>query len=41
MYFLNLACGTDYRESNSDYKWLNVDISKNVKTDFIVKMRKP
>lgn len=36
MIYLNLACGTDYRESNDEVKWVNVDISENIKTDKIV-----
>ena len=35
-YVLNLACGNDYRISNDEVRWVNVDISKNVKTDLIV-----
>lgn len=36
MFLLNLACGTDYRESDSNIHWLNVDISPNIRTDLIV-----
>jgi len=36
MYILNLGCGADYRESNDETRWLNVDISPNIRTDQIV-----
>lgn len=33
---LNLGSGLDYRESNSDYHWLNADISRLIKTDLVM-----
>ncbi len=38
--FLNVGCGTHYNTSSKDIKWVNIDISNDVKCDLVCEVGK-
>jgi len=37
---LNLGCGGDYRESDEQVEWINIDVRTDVKTDLVVDLER-